>query len=162
MQSPRLGGSWVMMWCFSLVKLCLEINYNHSGRAKSCWFKQPFSGNFALNAPFPPTNRSWNQTSKLPQVVKLLASAKPGVQGPCQNHYLQLKEKHFFSFTVIQASPFSILFIWFHRVWGQKGWLDHLIWLAMYCKSLHLSYLCSPRWLWTQAFISSGNQTVGK
>lgn len=139
LQSPGWGGSLVRMWCFPPVKLWFEINYKHSGRAKSRWLKQPFSGSFALGASLSPTStdKSWNQRSKLPQAVKLLASAKPRVQRPCQNHYLQLNEKHFFLFVVTQAS--SAFFIWFHSVWGQKGWLDHLICLAVNCKSLHPS-----------------------
>lgn len=138
LQSPGLGGILVMTWCFPPDKLGHEINYNHSGRAESCWLKQPFSGSFASGASLSPTStdKSWNQRSKLPQAVKLLTSAKPRVQRQCQNHYLQLNKKHFFLLAVTQASSFSIISIWFHRVWGQKEWLDHLICLAVSCKSL--------------------------
>lgn len=73
MQSPMLGGSLVMMWCVLPQKQWLEINYIHSGRATICWFKQPFSGNFALNVSFPPisTDKSCNQR------LTLLPSVKP-------------------------------------------------------------------------------------
>lgn len=138
LQSPGWGRVLVMMWWFPPGNLGHGINYNHSGRAGSCWLKQPFSGSFALGASLSPTStdKSWNQRSELPQAVKLLTSAKPRVQRWCQNHYLQLNEKCFFLLTGTQASPFSIIFIWFYRVWGQKGWLDHLICLAVNCKSL--------------------------
>lgn len=161
MQSPRLSGSLVMI--IPLLSCDLKSITITVEELKVADSSSPFLAILHLNASSPPisTDKSWNQSSKLPQVFKLLASAKPRVQRSCQNHYLQLNEKHFFLFTVIQASPFSIIFIRFHRVWGQKGWLDHLIWLAVNCELLS-SYLDSPRWLWTQAFISSGNQTAGK
>lgn len=82
MPSSSFGGSLVTTWCSSLVKLWLETNYNHSETAQSCWFKQPSSGNSALNVSFPPTStdKSWNQRSKLPHVYKLLTSAKSRVR----------------------------------------------------------------------------------
>lgn len=115
--------------------MCLEINSSHSAKLRVADSSSPL---FALSASLSPISpdKSWAQRSELPQAVKLLTSAKPRVQRWCQNHYLQLNEKHFFLFPVTQASPFSIIFIWFHRVWGQKGWLDHLICLAVNCKSL--------------------------
>ena len=145
-----------MMWCFSPVKLWLEINYNHSGRAKSCWFKQPLFwaiSHLVLPSLPPPQIRAGIGDQNFLKLLDFcICKAKSS-----ETVSKSLPATEWEAYLFVHSHTGKSLFYHFHTV-SQSLRPEGVIRLSnLTCCELRViaSYFNSPRWLWQVTLNSS-------